>query len=77
SVAHDDEPALEPVGADPAPEAEPTPPTRPAAQREEPEEAALNLGTTVLPILLKRYAPYLVAGLVGLVILWKLLPRRR
>ena len=75
-VPEDDEPAPEPVGVDPAPEAEPTPPTRPAAEREQPEQAALNLGTTVLPILLKRYAPYLVAGLVGLVILWKLLRRR-
>jgi len=75
-VPEDDEPAPEPVGVDPAPEAKPTPPTRPAAEREQPEQAALNLGTTVLPILLKRYAPYLVAGLVGLVILWKLLRRR-
>jgi carbon monoxide dehydrogenase subunit G len=37
---------------------------------------SIDLGATVLPVLVKNYAPYAVAGLVGLVLGW-LLGRRR
>jgi len=40
-------------------------------------EAALNLGTTVLPILVRRYAPYAVGAVVGLVLAWRLVRRLR
>ncbi len=38
--------------------------------------AELDLGSTVLPVLLKRYAPQIIGGLVGLWLLRKILHRR-
>ena len=46
------------------------PPPAPAA------DDSIDLGTTVLPVLVKSYAPYAVAALAGLVLGW-LLGRRR
>ncbi|MBD3784026.1 MAG: carbon monoxide dehydrogenase, partial [Micrococcales bacterium] len=34
------------------------------------EDDALDLGATVLPVLVKTYAPYVVVGVIGLVIGW-------
>ena len=48
----------------------PPPPPAPAA------DDSIDLGTTVLPVLVKNYAPYAVAALAGLVLGW-LLGRRR
>jgi len=48
----------------------PPPPPAPAG------DDAIDLGTTVLPVLVKNYAPYAVAALAGLVLGW-LLGRRR
>ena len=53
---------------------------RPAASTPRPAPAAasddaLDLGATVLPVILKSYAPHLIAGLVGLVIGWKVARR--
>lgn len=60
------EPAPEPSGAETV--AEPVP---------EVSEADLNLATTLLPILLKRYAPYLAGGLLVLVVLLRAVRRHR
>jgi carbon monoxide dehydrogenase subunit G len=38
--------------------------------------AALDVGVTVLPVLLRRYAPQIIAGLIALLIIRKLLRRR-
>ncbi|HMM97062.1 SRPBCC family protein [Phycicoccus sp.] len=53
------------------PPATPTPAPRPAP-RPAPakEDDALDLGATVLPVLVKTYAPYVVVGVIGLVIGW-------
>jgi hypothetical protein len=48
--------------------AEPSSPVRPAASAGASEPEALDLGSTVLPVLLRTYAPYAAAGMVGLVI---------
>lgn len=60
------EPAPEPSGAETV--AEPVP---------EVQDAELNLATTVLPILLKRNAPYLAGGLLVLVVLLRAVRRHR
>ena len=52
-------------------------PTTAPAHRRQPEPVALNLGTAVIPVLARRYAPYLVGGFLGLVVLWRLVRRRR
>lgn len=59
-------------GATPSGGGSPSPaaPRRPAGS-----DDSLDLGRTVLPVIAKSYAPYAVAGLVGLVIGW-LLGRR-
>jgi carbon monoxide dehydrogenase subunit G len=49
--------------------------TAPGPPGERSETVPLDLGATVLPVLLRRYAPYLVVGLVGLLVVWRL--RRR
>ena len=41
-----------------------------------PADDSIDLGATVLPVLLKSYAPYAVAGLLGLLVGW-LVGRRR
>ena len=49
------------------------PPTAPRVLRPAQPAAAddaLDLGATVLPVLVKNYAPYAVAGLLGLVLGW-------
>ena len=61
----------EPVaGAEPGAGAGAAPSTsvRPAASAAPSEPEALDLGSTVLPVLLRTYAPYAAAGIVGLVI---------
>ena len=58
-----------PPGAGPATAA----PAAPRPLRPAPAPAAddsIDLGATVLPVLVKSYAPYAVAGLVGLVLGW-------
>ena len=48
-------------------------PAAPRPLRAGPAPAAddsIDLGATVLPVLVKNYAPYAVAGLVGLVLGW-------
>ncbi len=47
-------------------------PARPAPAADD----SIDLGATVLPVLVKNYAPYAVAALAGLVLGW-LLGRRR
>jgi hypothetical protein len=48
----------------------------PSAAAPEPETAELDLGATVLPVLLRRYAPHIVAGLAVLLLI-RLVRRRR
>ncbi len=71
-------PVPQPVAA-PAPAAGPTPtgstpsatpraPARPPAKKG--EDDALDLGATVLPVLIRTYAPYVVVGVIGLVVGW-------
>ncbi|MGI8701606.1 MAG: SRPBCC family protein [Nocardioidaceae bacterium] len=78
AVAPDAEPPPEPAGSeagllDGPPSAAATEPPRSAPR----PAAALDLGTTVLPILVRRYAPYAVASGVGLVVVWRLVRRLR
>ena len=50
----------------------------PAAGRGRPEPvAALDVGTAVVPVLLKRYAPQIIGAIVGLWLLRKVLRRRQ
>jgi carbon monoxide dehydrogenase subunit G len=64
-------PAAAPTEAAPAPSEA----ARPAEER--PEVEALDLGATVLPILLKTYWKQMAAGFVVFYILWRVLRRRR
>ncbi len=73
----DDAPAPEstaeaPVeGAAVAPAAAPGPAPRPAPRpRASSDDDALDLGATVLPVLVRTYAPYVVVGVIGIVIGW-------
>lgn len=66
-------PAAEVPGAPPVVE----PPARPAAPQPPHAAEALDLGATVLPILLKTYWRQLAAAFVVVVVLWRLLRRRR
>ncbi|WP_416955883.1 SRPBCC family protein [Nocardioides sp. T5] len=68
------EPASAPPAARPPEAAQPPPRARPAAPPREPE--ALDLGSAVLPVLAKSYWRQGLAGLVVLVLLWRLLRRR-
>jgi len=68
-----DAPAAAAPAAPPVAEA----PARPTAPQPPPAAEALDLGATVLPILLKTYWRQLAAGLVVVVVLWRLLRRRR
>lgn len=78
-------PAATPPAAAPAPTEAPAPapPTAevpreaPAAAEVRREAEALDLGATVLPILLKTYWRQLAAGALVLLVLWRLLRRRR
>jgi uncharacterized protein len=70
-----------------APSADATPPVATAAAappstagaategRSEQPAAALDLGATVLPVLARRYGPYVAGALVVLLILWRILRR--
>ncbi len=55
-------------GAAAAPAAAPAP--RPAPRPAPPADDSIDLGTTVLPVLVRSYGGYVVAGVVGLVIGW-------
>ena len=71
--------AQEAVTGSPAPAASSAAPPAPRPLRAAPPPAAddsIDLGATVLPVLVKSYAPYAVAALAGLVLGW-LLGRRR
>ena len=50
----------------------PTPRLAPVPQADD----SIDLGATVLPVLLKTYAPHAVVGLIGVLIGW-LIARRR
>jgi carbon monoxide dehydrogenase subunit G len=63
--------AAAPAAPTPAPEPRPAPSRPPAAA-----DDSIDLGATVLPVVLRSYGPYLAAGLVGLLLGW-LLGRRR
>ncbi len=52
------------------------PATQPPATQGSPT-AELNLGATVLPVLLRRYAPHIIGGLVGTWVLQRILRRAR
>ena len=60
-----DEPVTQPAAS-----AQPPPPRRVTSDVE--EDAALDLGSAVMPVLIQRYAGYAVAALVGVVIGWLL-----
>jgi carbon monoxide dehydrogenase subunit G len=66
-------PAAGAPGAPPVVEA----PARPTAPQPPHAAEALDLGATVLPILLKTYWRQLAAGFVVVLVLWRLLRRRR
>jgi carbon monoxide dehydrogenase subunit G len=71
-------PAAAPASAAPAPAPAAAPvatrPPRPAVVPD--ADDSIDLGATVLPVLVKNYAPYAVAALAGLVLGW-LIGRRR
>ncbi len=72
-----EEPAPEPTAPKAEPAPAPAPAPRPAPSRPAPAaDDSIDLGATVLPVVLRSYAPYLVAGAVGLVLGW-LIGRRR
>ncbi len=54
--------------ATPAPPPTPSPAARPAPRPAPVEDDSIDLGATVLPVLLKSYGPYLVVGVVGLAV---------
>ena len=63
--------AAEAAAAVPTAAPAPVAAARPAAARPAPQvDDSIDLGATVLPVLVKSYAPYAVAGLVGLVLGW-------
>ena len=77
----DDQPAVGAAAAEAAatvPTAAPSPvaAARPAARPAPQVDDSIDLGATVLPVLVKSYAPYAVAALAGLLLGW-LLGRRR
>ncbi len=59
--------AAEPAAVQAAPAPAPSQAPRPAAAR---DDDALDLGATVLPVLVKTYAPYVVVGVIGVIIGW-------
>lgn len=60
-----------PTGAGPAPAAATAAPAAPRVLRPAPPvDDSIDLGATVLPVLVKSYAPYAVAALAGLVVGW-------
>ncbi|NHA69545.1 SRPBCC family protein [Phycicoccus flavus] len=61
--------AAAPAAAAPAPAPAPRPAPSPARPRTE-DDGALDLGSAVLPVLVKTYAPYVAVGVVGVVIGW-------
>ena len=63
-------------GVTPTPTPTPTPAPRPLRAAPEPVDDSIDLGATVLPVLVRSYAPYAVAALLGLLVGW-LLGRRR
>ena len=66
-----------PTGAGPAPATPTAAPAPPRVLRPAPPvDDSIDLGATVLPVLVKSYAPYAVAALAGLVVGW-LIGRRR
>ncbi|QIM20016.1 SRPBCC family protein [Phycicoccus sp. HDW14] len=56
-----------PIASAPTPSTTPRPPARPDSSG---DDDALDLGATVLPVLIRTYAPYVVVGVVGLVVGW-------
>ncbi|MBM6404852.1 SRPBCC family protein [Phycicoccus sp. CSK15P-2] len=72
--ATDAEPAAVSTSAAPGAGAAPAAPTPAPAPRPAPkassDDGALDLGATVLPVLVRTYAPYVVVGVVGVVIGW-------
>ena len=73
-----------PAPASGAPSSRPTRVADPAAARTaprtpppKPKDDALDLGATVLPILAKTYWKQAAAAVLGVLILWRLLHRRR
>jgi len=69
-VGTGDEPAPSPPGESPPAEEHPAP-------NQAPQSNALDLGATLVPVLLRTYGKQLAAALVGLVLLRWLLRRRR
>ena len=47
------------------------------ARAKPPNQDAVDLGVTVLPVLARAYAPYLIAALIGVAVGWHLRGRRR
>lgn len=68
--------AAAPAGAASGVTATPAPAPRPLRAAPEPVDDSIDLGATVLPVLVKSYAPYAVVALLGLVVGW-LIGRRR
>jgi uncharacterized protein len=79
--------AVEPAGAETPPPASPAPPSAPAPPRASapraespravppPDDDALDLGATVLPILAKTYWKQALGGLLVLLVIWRILRR--
>jgi carbon monoxide dehydrogenase subunit G len=73
-----EEAAPEPAGTPAEPEAAPAAPTAPAAapapapaaRPAPPTDDSIDLGATVLPVLVRTYAPYVAVGVLGVVIGW-------
>jgi len=73
SVPESAEPAAASTAPPTAASREPEP--REAQRSQQSESSALDLGATVLPVLAKRYAPYVVGALVVLFVLWRIIRR--
>ncbi|QKE83789.1 SRPBCC family protein [Arthrobacter sp. NEB 688] len=65
------EPAAPAAAASAAPAAAtPSPAPRPAPRPTPRDDDVIDLGSTVLPVLVRTYAPYVVVGVIGLVVGW-------
>jgi len=75
SVPESAEPAAASTAPPTAASRDPEPEPREAQRSQQSESSVLDLGATVLPVLAKRYAPYVVGALVVLFVLWRIIRR--
>ena len=69
------EPAPETPGAPPTPGAARAAPPPPAARPQPKADDAINLGTTVLPVLARTYGKYVAGAIIVIAVIWWLVAR--